>query len=115
MVTKEDVESFFAENKAKGDCDFDKEQVWGYYFLDVGKARLIKLSNHFKSIGYRIVDIYRAEMEVDFLPDEYYLLIEKQERHDVESLHNRNVAFYELVKQKGILDYDGFDFKIVNK
>lgn len=115
MITKEEVESFFAENKAKGDCDFTKEQKWGYYFLDVGKARLIKLSRHFKTLGYRVVHINRAEMDVDFLPDEFYLLVEKLEIHNAESLHKKNQEFYELVKEKGILSYDGFDFGVVNK
>lgn len=112
MITREDIEQFFVDNTNKLDCDFTQEQIWGYFFLDVGKERLEKLRLKLESMGYRYVDIFEAEMEDSAQQQEYYLHVEKKEYHDIDSLHQRNLEFYKLAEKIKVISYDGFDFAI---
>lgn len=109
MITKETVEDFF-ENVNKGD-EFDTSEVllWGYFFLDFDLSKLKSASEKLVSAGYRFVDIFEAEKENEEDEQEYYLHVEKIERHDVNSLHKRNSELYDFADANEIDSYDGFD------
>ena len=94
------------------DCDFTKEPLWGYYFLDGETSRLKQLGIELEAKGYKVVDIFEAEMEDKSLPEEYYLHIEKTECHTIDSLLERTKKFYKLIDKKGIGAFDGFDITI---
>ncbi|UII34896.1 ribonuclease E inhibitor RraB [Fulvivirga ulvae] len=90
-----------------------KPSGFNYYgniiFIDFDFKKLQSFAEVLKSKGYDFVDIFKAEMEEGSNVQEYYLQVEKVEKHNVNSLMRRNNEFYELaITQKGMF-YDGFD------
>ena len=112
MITRETVEEFFIDNANINDCNLTQDQVWGFYFLDIGKVNLKKLALYLKEKGYKIIDFFEAEMEADNLPKEYYLHVEIKEYHDIDSLDKRNQEFYSLAEKFSVGNYNGFDLTI---
>ncbi|MDC8005341.1 ribonuclease E inhibitor RraB [Aureisphaera galaxeae] len=109
MITKEIIREFFANLESGNEFDTSTELMWGYFFLDSNLNRLKRFGDEMKGKGYRFVDIFKAEMESQEDPKEYYLHVERIEYHNTETLHERNQMFYKLVQEKGIGFYDGFD------
>ncbi|UOK41614.1 MULTISPECIES: ribonuclease E inhibitor RraB [Flavobacterium] len=108
MITIETVIDFFNDLKNKDDFDTSKPLLYGYFFTDESKNKLLKVSGILENIGFKIVDIFDAEVEEDETPF-FYLHIEKIEIHTPNSLDARNKYFYELADKYGLESYDGFD------
>ncbi len=60
-------------------------------------------------LQYRLVDIYQAKDDSGKLLDYWWLHVEKVELHTADSLHQRNMSFYQFANQQGLSAYDGMD------
>lgn len=96
MITEETIESFFKDLKVKGDFNYSEKLLWGYFFLGSNKGNLQKVADILHKKGYSFVDIFDAKEEDDNDLTEYYLHVEKQEIHTVETLLKRNLNYIQL-------------------
>lgn len=108
MITKQIIENFF--NNLKGDNDFNANDylVWGFFFIGADKNMLKALGKHLENEGYLFVDIFEADKEEANDKTEYYLHLEKFDKHDINSL----MCLNEILQMQAIKfnsRYDGFD------
>jgi hypothetical protein len=94
----------FSQMRAHAPWNADGPLLWGYYFTSRDKHRLEVASQDLAAEGYRIVDIAVRDD-----PNIWWLHVEKVEHHTVDSLNDRNQAFYAFAKAKGLDSYDGMD------
>lgn len=109
MIDKTAIKEAFDNIKKKGKWDTENELLYGYYFLDRSLDKLNSLGNEMTLFGYTLVDIFQADSNEKEESKMYYLHIEKVEIHSVNSLHERNMEFYEIAQNYGLHSYDGFD------
>jgi ribosomal protein L11 methylase PrmA len=108
MITKEKIVEFFKDIDNCQSFDFNKELTWGYFFLSANKNQLEKTCKQLITLGYIFVDIFDAEKDNIDDDDEFYLHVEKKEKHNVDSLFKRNEELYAIAFNYKI-EYDGFD------
>jgi len=108
MVTEQSVKDLFKKMQKAG-WDMNNEHVWGYFFKDTSQNKLILLGKHLEDQGFKLIDINQS------FPDErYWLHIEKQQVHTVQSLNQLNNFFQHLCAENNVLAYDGMDISPVN-
>ena len=108
MIDLSTVNSFFEDLASKGDFNTSKDLTWGFFFLSSNVNNLRKLNDHLIKNGYEYVDLFDAEKEDEQDEDEYYLLLEKIEKHTPITLDKRNQELYRLAEEFDV-EYDGFD------
>jgi len=108
MITVEVVQDFFKDLDQKGDFDYSLPLLWGYFFLSADVSNLKNLGENLQQSGYRLVDVFEAELEEGSDIQEYYLHLEKVEKHNPKSLIHRNNEFYSIAEKYDV-EYDGFD------
>ncbi len=102
-ISLQQLEHMFASIRARTSWDVDGAMLWGYFFFDTSRERLVALGDHLAASGYRTVGIAPAG---DGL---LRLHVERVERHTPESLNDRNREFYGLADQFHVGSYDGMD------
>lgn len=107
MIDKESVKAFFDDLP---NCDLDpaNELLYGYFFTDTDKTKLLIASKELEKLGYKYVDIFDADVDEDDEPF-YFLHVEKIEIHSVDSLLQRNSELYSFADKFDLDSYDGFD------
>lgn len=108
MITKETVQDFFKDLKEKGNFDASKKLTWGYFFLGSDIDDLRKVANLLEKQNYTFIDIFDADKINPNDVQEYYLHMQKDEHHDIQSLLKRNDELYSVANLYKII-YDGFD------
>jgi hypothetical protein len=108
MITREQLEAMFANIAKSAGWDMTKPMLWGYFFTHTTPDALDRAAAILRSEGYRVVDVKKTDPEDDD-PELWWLHVERVEVHSVDSLHERNAAFYRLVAQLGLESYDGVD------
>ena len=109
MIEKNAILNVFKEIQQKGEWDINQALLYGYFFLDESKEKLKTVGDNLKMKGYTLVDIFKAESDEDEKAEMYFLHVEKVEIHNVDSLFERNLDFYDVAEKSGIYSYDGFD------
>lgn len=109
MISKPELEEMFQNISANTDWDVKKPLLWGYFFTDNSKDKLKASGSLLEQQGYRLVDIYQAKDDSGKLLDYWWLHVEKVELHTADSLHQRNMSFYQFANQQGLSAYDGMD------
>ena len=99
------LEDMFSDMRRKTKWNVDGPLLWGYFFLDPDQEKLVRLSVHLRSEGYRVVQVRRAS-ESKVL---YQLHVERVEVHSPQSLFARNEKFYALASEFQVQSYDGMD------
>jgi hypothetical protein len=94
----------FTEMRKNPEFDPNKPLLWGYFFADPEPLRLEKAGERLQNDGYRVVTIYETDDQTT-----YFLHVEKVERHDSETLHQRNQELDALAEELGLESYDGMD------
>jgi hypothetical protein len=79
------------------------EMLWGYFFIDRDKTKLIKFSILLEKQGYHIVEIWQDDESL------YWLSIERVEKHSIDSLLERNIDLEKFAISNEIDCYDGWD------
>jgi hypothetical protein len=110
-IKQEDREALVAmfDNIAKKTkWDMTKPMLWGYFFTNTTREPLEKCKVLLVGMGYRYVDLH----ENDKL---WWLHVEKEEVHTVDSLFNRSNEFYKFAYENKITSYDGMDVGPITK
>ena len=98
------LEEMFDNMRNKARWNTDAPMLWGFFFTDKTKERLISLAEHLKNSGYNIVDLYPTDDDLLFM-----LHVERIERHTPKSLDQRNGELEGLALKFGVRSYDGMD------
>ena len=115
MITKETLVEMFDGMADSTDWDITAPLLWGYFFTDPSKAKLEAASLLLKAQGYRIAELFLGEDDEGDDSDTWYLHVEKVERHDADSLHERNKQLYRFAYEQGLGAYDGMDVGLVDE
>lgn len=109
MITKEELTELFADMAKNAPWDVTQPLLWGYFFADGDKHALEKAALLLKAQGYKVRGIYLSAKERPDAADLWWLHIEKVEKHNVDSLHQRNQDFYAFAEEQLLQSYDGMD------
>lgn len=101
MIERRLIEEMF-ENTTRAGWDMRLEMVWGYWFLSRDRGILRQVSQWLANHHYRYVRLMQDDQ------CQYWLQVERFEKHTVESLCHRNIELSELGKKHGVT-YDGPD------
>lgn len=108
MITREQVEELFDAVREGATWSPDDVCLWGYFFTDRDRAKLASAGRVLEGLGYRVVGILEPE-EDDEDPDRFFLHVEREERHTVDTLDRRNAELYLMADELGLESYDGMD------
>jgi hypothetical protein len=98
----------FENIRANTSWNMDGPMLWGYFFTDRSAEKLKDVVPKLEAQGYRFVDIFVPDLDEG--EDEYFFLhVEKEEVHSVDSLHERNQHLYAFAEFNGLDSYDGMD------
>jgi hypothetical protein len=103
-INLQQLQSMFAEIRAKTKWNVDGPLLWGYFFVDQEAAKLQPIASTLDQRGYRVDGIRPSRDSRSFV-----LHVEKVEHHTPETLDRRNQEFYELAEAHKIRSYDGMD------
>ncbi|MBV8501910.1 MAG: ribonuclease E inhibitor RraB [Paucibacter sp.] len=103
-ISQSQLESMFANMRAKTPWNVDGPLLWGFFFVDPDKGKLDAVANELVSHGYRLVDITPRKGGA-----EYWLHVERVETLTPASLYARNIEFEALARRYEIRTYDGMD------
>lgn len=107
-ITLETLQQMFDNIRENTKWSIDGPMLWGYFFTDASASKLKDLVPVLEAQGYRYVDMFIPEL--DDGEDEYFFLhLEKEEVHTVESLNERNQQLYALAEAYELASYDGMD------
>jgi len=107
QITLAQLQEMFADMRTKpgfSKWKVDGDLLWGYFFTSHDPKKLRPVAEYLSNHGYRIVSIYRAQDK-----STHFLHVERIEHHTPESLHKRNLEFYELARRFQLESYDGMD------
>ncbi len=108
-ISIEQLDEMFNEIAEHGQWDLTKPLLWGYFFTDNDPSKLELIIPKIISMGYTVVDIFKAKKENDNEEDSFYLHVEKIEIHNSKSLDKTNDELYMLAHEHGVGSYDGMD------
>lgn len=108
MITRDDLQDMFDSARARAKWSIDDVCLWGYFFTDHDRDKLSSAAPVLETMGYRVVDIFESDTDDD---DEslFFLHVEREESHTVESLDARNQELYRFADEFGLESYDGMD------
>lgn len=109
MIEKADLAEMFANICAKTDWDMTGPMRWGYFFTNSTREPLDRAIPRLVAAGYRFIDLYPQEPEEDAGEETWWLHVERDEIHSVDSLFARNAELYEFAETHAIDSYDGMD------
>jgi Regulator of ribonuclease activity B len=101
-ITKDQLTAMFKNMAEKSKWDLTKPMLWGYFFTNETRDALDKNKDRLVKDGYRFVDIYNNG-------EKWWLHVEKEEVHTVNSLFLRNKDLYKFASDHSISTYDGMD------
>jgi len=114
MTKLENLQRMFGDIRAKTEWNIDGPMLWGYFFVDPSKEKLEKVVPLLEAQGYRFVNLYVPDLDED--EDEYFFLhMEREETHSIESLHERNQQLTAFTELHHIQSYDGMDVGPINE
>lgn len=113
QITRDMLEEFFQNTRefnqgGQAKFDIDSECRWSYFFADTSERKLTEVGTYLESEGYEPVGFLEPDAD-DEDPDIIFLRVDMVETHTVDSLHERNQAFYALAEKYAIVQYDGMD------
>ena len=98
------LEAMFASMRTSTPWNVDGPLLWGYFFFDPSRAKLVQAANELQSAGYRIVGIEQFQGD-----QRLRLHVERVEAHTPATLNARNQELYALAERLGLASYDGMD------
>jgi hypothetical protein len=104
MITLQKLEQMFSGMRAETNWNVDGDMLWGYFFTDPDPQKLARVAQHLERVGYRVVSIYETDDK-----NTHVLHAERAETHSPQTLHARNLEFYQLADEFGLESYDGMD------
>lgn len=108
MITRDQVEELFDAVRKGATWSPDEICLWGYFFTDPDREKLTRAGRALAGLGYRMVEILEPDDD-DEDRGLFFLHVEREERHTVDSLDRRNAELYLLADELGLESYDGMD------
>lgn len=108
MINRDRLEEMFSDIRKKTNWGIDGPMLWGYFFTDRDSQKLAVASSALQAQGYRFVDIFVPELD-EGVEEYFFLHVEKEEVHTVDSLDRRNRELYAFAEQFNLGSYDGMD------
>ena len=115
VIEKEILEDMFASMRKQANIHPKQKLLWGYFFTHTEPTLLEKASDLLLKKGYDFVEIYETEKDSPESINNWWLHVEKIEKHTVSSLDKRNDEFYLFAHNLGLFSYDGMDVGPVTK
>src|SRR6266567_263717 len=108
MISRDQLQEMFDAMRGKAKWNIDDVCLWGYFFTDHDRERLLASAPALERMGYKVVGLLGPTPEDD---DQSLLLlhVEREERHTVDSLDARNRELYRFAEEFGLESYDGMD------
>lgn len=103
MISRDQLREMFEGLARKTKWDLSGPLLWGYFFTSSNRQPLEDASLALARRGYRIVEIREGENGV------WWLHVEKEEHHSVESLDIRNQELEAFADEWSLSSYDGMD------
>ena len=107
-ISLETLEDFFRQMRDDYGWDIEGPLVWGYFFTDHDRDKLLAVGPALERMGYRLVGLLEPTQEDDD-PGLLFLHVEKVERHTANTLFERNRVLYRFAEEHGLESYDGMD------
>src|SRR3569833_368257 len=104
MIELAQLEQMFDGMRSQTPLNVDGPMLWGYFFTDKDRNKLLGAATHLAGQGYRFVGIHETGSETTNV-----LHIERVETHSPKTLFTRNEELYRLAAQLGLDSYDGVD------
>jgi hypothetical protein len=108
MISRALLEDLFVRTRERAPWNIDGVCLWGYFFNDHDRSRLLAAAPALEQMGYRFVGILEPTPEDD---DQGLLClhVEREEKHTIESLEARNLELCHFAEEFGLETYDGMD------
>lgn len=110
MIERSTLQEMFDSIRSDPNARWNIDGVclWGYFFTHGSKGPLLGAIPSLEKLGYRFVGILDPDTN-DEEPEIYYLHVEREELHTVDTLLHRNAQLSALAKIWGLDSYDGMD------
>ena len=108
MITREVIDELFESTRARARWSIDDVCLWGYFFTDVDRSKLLGAGADLEDRGFRMVGILDPT-PADDDQETLFLHVERVERHTVDSLLELNADLDAFAEQHGLESYDGMD------
>jgi len=108
MITRDQVEELFDAVRKGATWSPDEICLWGYFFTDADRDKLTRAGRLLAGLGYRMVEILEPGDD-DEDRGLFFLHVEREEHHTVDTLDRRNAELYLLADELGLESYDGMD------
>jgi hypothetical protein len=115
MITRDQLEDLFVRTRELARWNIDDVCLWGYFFTDHNRGRLLSAAPALERMGYRMVGILAGPSPEDADQDLLILHVEREELHSVDSLEIRNRELYQFAEEFGLETYDGMDVGPIEK
>ncbi len=103
MIPRAQLQEMFDSMANNPGWNINGPLLWGYFFTADSKSPLENAAPALVSDGYRLVDIYENEEGT------WWLHVEKEEYHGVDSLFSRNQKLEAFAMEWALASYDGMD------
>lgn len=107
MIDRALIEDMFARSRERGDWEMDGPLLWSYFFTSDTPEPLEAAAAALEAQGYTPVEIFATQDED--APELFWLHVEKIERHDVDTLDQRNSELTAFAAEWGLGSYDGME------
>jgi len=110
MITRDQLQDMFDSTRANTNVKWSIDDVclWGYFFTDHDRQKLVAAAPALENLGYRVVRFLEPTAQDDD-QDLHFLHVEMEEQHTVDSLNARNQELYRFAKEFKLERYDGMD------
>ena len=109
MITRDQLQAHFDHTRNVAKWSIDDVCLWGYFFTDHDRTKLLAAAPALEQMGYRFVGLLDRPSPGDDDQTLIFLHVEREERHTVDSLHARNQDLYRFADEFGLESYDGMD------
>jgi len=108
MITREQLLELFESTRATARWSIDDICLWGYFFTDADREKLLRAGADLEARGFRVVGILDPSPDDDD-QETLFLHVEREERHTVDSLLALNADLHAFAEQHALGSYDGMD------
>ena len=108
MISRDALQDMFNEMRVRARWSIDGVCLWGYFFTDYSRERLLTAAPVLETMGFRVVGIRTPTTEDD---DQHILTlhVEREEQHSIDSLDSRNQELERFAAEFQLESYDGMD------
>jgi hypothetical protein len=109
MISRDQLQEMFEATRAKAKWSIDDICLWGYFFTDHDRERLLAAMPALEKMGYKVVGLLDKPTRGDDDQGLLFLHVEREEQHTVDSLDARNRELYRFAEEFALESYDGMD------